>query len=128
MQPADTGRERERVRHRHEPHRAPAELDVQAGGDAPRVHAGVDALLARLIGRDLGQVEDVAHVQPVAGDLDAREPIDGEVAERVRLRGDGGDEGGRQDGEGEQTLHGVPFRAVEAHRTEKFGLSASARP
>ena len=44
--------------------------------------------IAELEGRDLGQVERVVDVDPVAGELDGGMAVDGEVAERVR-RGHG---------------------------------------
>ena len=89
MQSAHAEREGERVRDRHERDRAPVERDVQPAADPRRVGARVDALLARLVRRDLRHVQHVAHVEPVAAHLDARESVDGEVAERVGTCGRG---------------------------------------
>ena len=83
----------------------------------------------RLEGRDLGEVEDVADVEPVPGDLDAREAVDREVAERVcggcgrRERALPRPRRGRRAASSRASL-----LATGAHRIEKCGLSASARP
>src|SRR5207245_304899 len=87
-----------------------------------------DAVAAGLERWNLGEVEDVADVEPVAGDLDAAEAVDGEVAERVR-RSSGRSEQRSRDAEQEQAFHRASLLAVGAQRTEKRGLSASdARP
>ena len=83
----------------------PSTRDVQPARDAPRVHRGIDALLPRLVGRDLGEVEDVADVELVPGHLDAREAVDREVAERVSRRGRGCEKRRGGDEDDEQLLH-----------------------
>ena len=50
---------------------------------------GLPHLRTLLEGRDLGQVEGVADVDAVAGEVDGREVIHGEVAERMRRRSTG---------------------------------------
>src|SRR6266550_829617 len=56
--------------------------ELRVPGDPASVGARVD--VPGLEGGDLGQVEHVADVQPVPGDLDPAEAVDREVAERVR--------------------------------------------
>ena len=91
-----------------------------------RTHA-----VARLEGRDLGQVEDVADVHAVSGDLDPGVVVDREVAERMRGcfprlgEDDRDDDEGRHDGR--EAPHASASRATGAHLTEKTGLCSSAR-
>ena len=89
-QPAGAGARRQRRRSDRPQRRRPAvDGDAQAardlGADAPQQlgpwHA---ALLER---RDLGLVEEVAHVHAVGRDRHLREVVDREVPERVGLRG-----------------------------------------
>ena len=90
-------------------------------------HPSVDAALPRLERRDLRQVEHVAHEQPVAGHLDTRKAVDREVAERVcRGRRRDGKRRGRNDDE-QKPFHDAYFQATGDHRTEKCGLSSTAR-
>ena len=128
VQPADAHGKAERMLDRHERDRPSVERDVEPAREARGVRAGIDALLLRLERRDLREVEDVADVQPVAGHLDAGEAVDREVAERVRLRGDGREQRCCKPDEHDELLHrSAPFRATGVQRTEKRGLSASAR-
>ena len=127
MQAADALREGQCVCDRNERDGPPGERHVQAGCKAARVHRRVDALLSRLVGRDLGHVEHVAHVEAVARDLDAREAVDREVAERMRLRRDRREQRSEQQAEHDLLHEEAPFRATGAQRTEKWGLSARAR-
>ena len=128
MQPADSKRKRERVRDGREDSRLAVERDVQRARNARGVRAGVDALLARLVRRDLRQVEHVAGVEAVPGDFDPRETVDREVAERMRLRGDRCQQRKCQRENDHELPHErAPFRATCAHRMEKRGLRASAR-
>jgi len=97
-------------------------------GDAASVDLWVHAFLACLVRRDLGEIEDVADVETVTGNLDAGEAVDGEVAERMRARGSRRDE--RHDDREKHedpSQENAPFRATGAHRIEKWGLRASAR-
>jgi hypothetical protein len=96
------------------------------------VSAGAD-LVARLEGRNLGEVEDVADEHAVARELDARIVVHGEVAERVRggsarptYRRDERDEHGRSNRG--NASHVKAFRATGAQWTEKFGFRAIAFP
>ncbi len=101
---------------------------VKPGGDAAREHSRIDSLLTGLIGRDLGKVEHVADVEPVAGDLDPGEAVDREVAQRMGLRGGRHGQAGDDSQQDDDLPHGVtPFRATGAHRIENRGLRASAR-
>ena len=75
---------RERGAARDEARRATVDGQVRAGCDPACVRASVD--LPGLEGRDLGHVQHVEDVEPVARDLDPAEAVDGEVAERVRER------------------------------------------
>jgi hypothetical protein len=70
---------------------------------------GRPALLER---RDLGLVEDVAHVDAVRGHAHARQMVDGEVAERVRGR-DGRDE--KTHGDDEAGGHERPANRGSEH-------------
>ena len=72
-------------------------------------------------------VDDVADVEPVAGDLDAREPVDVKLpsgcadatpAERERAAAPSSEE---------QAFHEASLLRVDVQRTEKCGLSAAAR-
>ena len=119
VQPAHAGREGERVRDRHERDRAPVERDVQPAADPLGVGAHVDALLARLVRRDLRHVQHVAHVEPIAGDLDPREAVDREVAEGMRARGGGHGQRADCGGQQHQFLHRAYLLATGLHRTEK---------
>ena len=128
MQSGDAARERERARDGTQHHRPAADGDVQAARDATRVDRRIHSVLPRLVRRDLGEIEDVADVQPMPGHLDAREAVDGEVPERMRRRGGRCEERRGCDEDDEQLLHEkAPFRATGAHRIEKCGLIASAR-
>src|SRR5438067_5168793 len=82
---------------------------------------------AGLVRGDLGQVEDVADVDPVARDLDTAEAVDGEVAERVRRGHDRGGERRQRDEDQDELLHEAYLRATGAQRSENCGLTASAR-
>ena len=112
-----------------ERHAAAVERELELRCEPRRIARSAD-VVALLIGRDLGQVERVAHVDAVAREVDGREVIDGEVPERVR----GGVPGGEQrrngahehEQSGQRTPHESAFRATGAQRTEKPGLSASA--
>src|SRR4051812_15481083 len=127
VQAADAFRERERVPDGRERDWPAVDADVEPMREAPGVVLSVDALLLRLERRDLRQVEDVADVEPVARDLDAREAVDREVAERVRLRGDRRKERQRKRGKENELLHRrLPLSATGDQSTEKRGLSASA--
>src|SRR5204862_2260442 len=83
--------------------------------------------LARLVGRDLGEVEHVADVERVTAHLDAGEAVDGEVAERVRRGRDGCSERRDEAEQEPEALHRTYLLARGAKRIEKCGLSASAR-
>ena len=100
-------------------------LCASAGGIAGLPHRR--ALLKR---RDLGQVERVAHEDRVACEIDRREVVDREVAERVGGRAPGVSNAptvATKAGEEEQqALHETDFRASGAKRTEKFGFKPSA--
>src|SRR3954447_22855673 len=109
----------------HEPHAAPIYRQMGATRDAPREAGRVDA--SGLEGGNLRQVEDVAHVDARAGDLDATEAVDGEVAERM---------GGCRDRQRERchgckqkcdAFHAAYRRATGAQRTEKCAFRSSAR-
>src|SRR5207237_9613416 len=76
---------------------------------------------------DLGQVEHVDDVEPVAGDVELAVAVDREVAERMRGRGEGRGERGKCGGGKHQALHRAYPRATDDQRSEKCGLSASAR-
>ena len=105
---------------------AQLELPREQGGVAGAADLGT--LLER---RDLGEVERVADVDRVAGEVDGCEVIHGEVAERVcrgARRHDEDDERRRErEDDCETGLHRSAFRATGAQRIEKCGLSASAR-
>ena len=74
LQPTGTRREGKCVCRRDEPGLAAVDGEVRAGGEALGVDGGVDpAALLRLEGGDLREIEDVAHVDAVARDLDAAE-------------------------------------------------------
>ena len=85
-------------------------LSVERELELPRETHGISGtahVVADLEGRDLGEIEDVVDEDPVAGRLDARVPVDGEVPERVRLRPRRGEEErGDGDKRGEKDLHG----------------------
>ena len=116
----------ERLPERDESCRPPRHRQVGVGGDPPRVGPGVD--VACLEGRDLGHVQDVEHVNAVARDLDAAEPIDREVAEWVRGCRRRREQRGRHCEQKDEALHRSSLVATGAHSTEKRGFSASARP
>ena len=128
VQAGDAARECERACHRLQRDRAAVDGDVQAARQTPRIDSGIDAILASLVRRDLGHVEDVADVELMPGHLDAREAVDREVAERVGRRDRRCEKRRSCDEDDEQLLHDdAPFRAMGAHRIEKCGLIASAR-
>ena len=97
---------------------------------APRQVAWVigDPLLF-LERRDLGVIDDVKDIDPIAVELDLAEPVDGEVAQRVGEGRHGG--GQRKPDSKEQPEQGAPrahvvapkeasvCRATGAHRSEK---------
>jgi hypothetical protein len=91
------------------------------GGEAGPAHT-----LPLLERRDLREIEHVVDVDPVAGDLDRAVAVDGEVAKRVR-GGRGGENRRQRDQEEDEALHATALRATGAHRSEKCGLSRSAR-
>ena len=64
----------------------PVEPQLELPRDESRRSRAARDPVAELEGRDLGEVEDVANVDAVAGELDARVVVDREVAERVGAR------------------------------------------
>src|SRR5207248_1459679 len=84
--------------------RTAGEGQVQARGEAARVGRRVDALLSRLVGRDLRDVEHIADVEPVTGDLDPCKVVDREIAERVCLRGCRREQRGGERGDDEERV------------------------
>ena len=89
------------MRERAEARRPSVHGQTRPGGDPARIGTRVDAAgLLRLEGRDLGHVEDVTDVDPVARDLDPAEAVDREVAERVRGRARRGRERDQRDEDG----------------------------
>ena len=81
--------------------------------------------------RNLGQVERIANEDAVPGQIDGREVVDREVAERMRPRRAGADERRddgrrREEGQEQKPPHETALRATGAKRTEKCGLSARA--
>src|SRR3954468_23706895 len=92
--------------------------------DAARVRLRVD--VTGLKRGDLREVEDVDDVEAVTGDLDAAEPVDREVAERVSRRRDRDGERGERGENDDQALHAY-LLATGAHSTEKCGFRRSAR-
>ena len=116
---------------RDEPGPVAVDAQVCAGGDSPRVDRRVDpARLLRLEGRDLGEVEDVAHVDAVSRDLDAAEGVDREVAQWMRIRaGNQCERAGCRDYEDEsELLHAAHRFAAGVQSKEKCGFRASALP
>src|SRR4029077_12866522 len=112
--------------HRNELYPPSVNGQLGATSDVPCVRGGVDA--SRLEGRDLRHVEDVEDVDAVAGDLDPAEAVDREVAEWMCGRGrDPGQVTKCHKADDEELLHRASLLAVGAQRTEKWGLSASAR-
>ena len=86
--------------------------------------------VAELERRDLGHVERVVDVDPAAGELDRRVPVDGEVAERVRLRRRR-DEQRRQAGDDEQqhaSCQGLPGHRGPADGEVRVQVERSAEP
>ena len=80
--------------------------------------------------RDLRQVECVADEDAVTREIDRREVIDGEVAERMGRGSSGCEQRSRRRDDGDeeerQSLHKTTCRAIGANRTEKFGFNPSA--
>ena len=107
-----------------------ADGDVKSALDAPQVRGLTDVRLGVLERRDLGEIEHVRDVQPVARELELRRPVDREVAERMR-RGDRRRDESRQDrdrsGEERKALHDVASAAASRlQRIENCGFRASA--
>ncbi len=118
---ANAGREDAQCR------RSPVDLELEAACDLLRESLATNPV-ALLIGGDLGQVEDVLHVDTVAGSLDRAVAVDREVPERMRLRRRGDGEGGEEPDEQREALHDAYLRATGLQRSEKCGLRRSARP
>src|SRR5262245_16471927 len=77
--------------------------ELRAVRDATGMRAWID--LTGLERRDLRQVEDVHDVDARPGQLDAAEPVDREVAERVRGGDRRYDQGGEHGEEEDDALH-----------------------
>ena len=114
---------------RHGPQDDPAavepELELRA---TVRGEAGGADVVAELERRDLGQVEDVAHVDAVARQLDRGVVVDGEVAERMRARGAGRGEHERESRRRAvlrsceaSTRSSLPTRACSLQARDRFG-------
>ncbi len=99
--------------------------EVGVAGDPPRVGVRIDA--TGLERRDLGQIQHVADVEPRARGLDPAEAVDREVAERVRRRERRERERRGRESKEHEPPHRRAFLATGDHKTEKCGLSASAR-
>src|SRR4051794_29634471 len=112
---------------RNKPRRPPAERRVNAAGKPCGIHPAVDAALPRFEGRDLCKIEHVTHEQPLAGNVDTCEAVDREVAERVRRGGRRDGERRRRDENDQEPFHDANLLATGDQRTEKCGLTASAR-
>src|SRR4051812_22168344 len=115
--------------HRDEARGPAVDGEAEVRGDPARVARAVDAAgLLRLERRDLGQVEDVQGVEPIAGDVELAVAVDREVAEGVRLCRERGEERERHEAdEDREPPHAEYLFATGAQRTEKCGFSASAR-
>ena len=106
--------------------RPSVELEFEAARDLPRESGPANAV-ALLVRRDLGQVEDVLHVDAVAGGLDRAVAVDREVPERMCLRRCGNGERGEQADEERETFHDAYLLATGLQRSEKCGFRRSAR-
>ena len=105
---------------------APAvELDHQSLGYLPG-EAGRPHRRLLLEGRNLGEVEGVAHVHALARERDLAVAVHREVPQRMREGGGRqGQRGDREHGD-ESLLHRTPSLATGAQRGEKYGLISSA--
>ena len=101
------------------------DLELQALRELLRIARPANAL-PLLEGGDLGEVEDLLDVDPVARDLDGAEAVDREVSEGVRERVRGTDERAQQGDEDDEPLHDACLLATGAHTREKCGLVSSA--
>src|SRR5262245_43345744 len=116
---------RERRPERHEQDGLPVYLELRVRRYAPGIGASVD--VPGLERRDLGHVEYITDVQPVPGHLEATEPVDRKVAERVRGGGRWPKQRGRDDDEDREAFHRSSRPATGAQRTENSGFRRSAR-
>ena len=110
---------------RHEARVAAVHRQLGAARESLRVRRRVDTPC--LEGRDLGEIEDVEHVYARAGNFEAAEPVDGEVAERMRRCGDGQYERRNDSRDEDAPSHAANRLATGAQRIEKCGFSARAR-
>jgi hypothetical protein len=90
---------REAVRHGSQDDALATESELELVRELRGIARRADAV-ARLEGRDLGQVEDEADEHAVSRELDPGVVVDGEVAERMRGGFPRLGEKGREDGEG----------------------------
>ena len=106
--------------------RPPVELELEAARDLLR-EAGPASALAFLVRGNLGQVEDVLHVDAVAGSLDRAVAVDREVPERMRLRRCRNGERGEHADKERDAFHDAYLLATGLQRSEKCGFRRSAR-
>ena len=92
-----------------------------------RARCAPRACLFRLKGRDLGEIEDVQDVDPIARRNDAAVVVGGEVAQRVCGRRRWRQHCREDHGEQGHALHLRSLLATGAQSSEKCGLSSSAR-
>ena len=133
LQPADPVREREPALELAQRQRLPVGAQDEAAPDLRGQPVGIALaseprhLLLVLEGRDLGEVEDVNGVEPVARRHDLGVAVGREVAERMRECRCGHGEGGEHSDGQDQALHEAYLRAVGLHRSEKCGFVSTAR-
>ncbi len=105
LEPAGSGRRHDASFDRTQRDAVAVERQIEIASEPCREPRSADRV-TELVGRDLRDVQGIAHVHRVPGDLDARVPVDREVAERMgvgeRRRGHRGE---RDGGDCEEALH-----------------------
>jgi hypothetical protein len=89
-------------RHKRDP--LPVKLERKPEGELRREARRADPI-PFLVGRDLGEVEDVVEVDVAAGELDTAVSVDGEVAEGMGRGEAGQEERADEEHEDEGPLH-----------------------